>query len=509
MVRSVAFAFLCCTAAVGQAAAAALELAAGTALALESAGLQECQAGSCAAHWLQTSAAREVVSGRGGGAAAKPATPPSLCQRLDLGLSWPVAVASMACGTLAVLALTWALAVPPSEAPAAAESAAISGAAAAPQKAPYGPQVLCLDGLRTLLVAYIIYARIGQSVKLVSPQLFTHDKALAPFFFALSGFVLCYSGADTEAQEAGAAGRFLARRLARLSPIYYLVLWWSLLSTYVWRLQDGAVLAAWPLSSIFMQAFVPLKHCSAFVTGTGWWNIGSATLSQGWFVSALVLVMPVFPILSRTISERTAPQVFGLLAAVLLLRSAPLLLQSDLEEVDKTLQLRFFFLQRLPEFAAGVITGRLFRLLTPVQLAWRGWGWIFDLALAASAALMLHSGFVTVDGDSMLTGPFCLICLAAACSASSSEGGYPTSGLLGPALACWPFRKLAAYSYGAFLAQDVLSHGTQIGFWEQPESNDAKAVLAVVACFILAAAMLPTEKAWLRKINGRMCRAKL
>lgn len=472
----------------------------------------ECQAASCASHLLQTGAVRRLP-----GIPAFPKISPfqrpeensklerTTCESLAISPTWTEAFAGMMIGTVAVFGLTWTLAA--QRLPQGQAAAVLGSCSCAPHpgEAARRPQVLCLDGLRTVFITYIIFSHVGLGVPMHPPWLFQGGTAgaLMQFFFPLSGFILCYTGADTEVKRAGGSAHFVAKRLARLIPIYYITLWWNFLLIYVYRIfSAGPVLLSWPLSAFLLQSLFPYRRCVS--VGGGDIGIASAAIFNGWFVSALAIVTPSFPLLSRIFDQREIVPLLCTLVAVLLLRSWSVLRTDAALAVNEDFDLYMFALLRIPEYAAGMLTGLLFRALTPEQTAWRGWGWIFDLSLLGSAYVSIAWPVPFADGDHALTGPFCLAIFAAACSASCGESGHPSSGIVGRLLAFWPLPWLAELSYGAFLSQAILAPSFPPSLWQQPASNFAKGCISAVSSFALAAALLPFERSWAKMINQRI-----
>lgn len=355
-------------------------------------------------------------------------------------------------------------------------------------------RILCIEGMRTIAIVIVILYHEIPFVHV--PGWFKCGRFVMQFFFALSGFVLCYGGTDQEvvSLKPGGSTRFIAMRTARLLPLYYVTLVYNFVRAAA--VGPVAFLPTAPTSALMLQSLFPLRLCSGV-----WLQFG--IIGAGWFVSALALISCFFPLLVRVMNWRCS--CWTLLSMILLcvfVRSVPTALQTHLPHWQHSyIDFYAFAPLRVPEFFAGMLTGRLFHRVPPAVVSWSGWGYVFDGGLVSIVAWLSFLTVVTERGeglgfgDFLLTGPFCIIFLSAACAASAGSEGRPRNGIIGLLLASTPLTMCSEYSYGAFLAQDALLRTLPVFKWQATTFTPTH----VIGSFLASAVLLrPIEKAAIR-----------
>mmetsp|Transcript_79861 Transcript_79861/g.151709 ORF Transcript_79861/g.151709 Transcript_79861/m.151709 type:complete len:545 (-) Transcript_79861:71-1705(-) len=328
------------------------------------------------------------------------------------------------------------------------------------------PNLDCLDGLRTVLIAYIVLFHLRFMLpQQVSPYFMTGHWAVQ-FFFVLSGFVSFYS---VEGQFAAfnrhRAAKFLVRRMVRLCPAYFAALVWVGILARL-GLYPARPFLAWPLAAVFGQTLLPALVCGDF--DPDWWShnsLGFGANPLGWFVSCIIVCSVCFPALYN-LRPWTGPRgTFFMLLLVLLARSASTIFVILLSPMPPSLfnPAYTFAPLRVLEFAAGALTAQLCSQLSLEAQGWSGWAWTFDASLAlvflAKAAVLSICPSGPPFGDYMVSGLFCLTCAAArGVSEHVRQCEEPecilNGGLVVRLLSLRPLVWLAEYSYGAFIYEE-------------------------------------------------------
>ncbi len=267
------------------------------------------------------------------------------------------------------------------------------------------PHLSALTGLRFLAVLLVVlhhfWSPMAQAPEGVPGFLVAGLNALAAhgfigvsLFFVLSGFVLTHTY-DREGERLDRR-RFWAARFARVYPMYLL----SLVVAFPDLLRDVGVLAqkygatlgtAWGLIKGGMvlglvQAWIP--------SGAMFWN------APAWSLSAEAFFYLMFPLIvasgfhrSLTLG-RAGLALLTLWALVLGMGLAMWGVRLVSPGLDLYAVIGMAPVFRLPEFLAGMILGRAFRLLEPAQPALRRaagvtTGWAMGLFLAMNAFLAM------------------------------------------------------------------------------------------------------------------------
>lgn len=311
------------------------------------------------------------------------------------------------------------------------------------------PILKCLDGLRTFLVTWIILSHMDGLPAGVGNHWPVH------YFFVLSGFIMFYVVEGKRSQFDWRAGRaFVARRVARLCPVYFLALLWMAAAGYR-RGENLHPFSAWLAQALLLQSLFPLEIC-----GMTWnFRLDYGGNTVGWFTSASVLLSICFPLLYNHRSFHSGLRsTLYLLFAVLLVRSFIPLITFNF------MYMHSWVLLRLPEYVAGMLSAQLCTQMPQSVVEWKGWGLIFDGSLLLGAgivAAVLHSHDPRLvlsrqgHGDYFLTGIFCLTCIAACCAADSSTDKH--QGLLHKVFSSWPMASMAEYSFSAYIMQTAVS----------------------------------------------------
>ncbi|MDB4945813.1 MAG: Acyltransferase 3 [Labilithrix sp.] len=225
-----------------------------------------------------------------------------------------------------------------------------------------GTEILPLTGLRALLAWWVVFFHFGEPVFAGTwPWRVLHSGYLAvDVFFALSGFVLARRYATTELGTGASRRAFSGKRLARVYPLYLV------------SLAIGFA-AGWPATGVALRSSTGRARAVLQLLGLNAWahiamfahNWAAWSLSVEIFFYALFPLL--FPALRRLSRRGMRALLVGCFAAVL---AAPLLysalgpdhLDHPLGLGDEVLwswYLKFFPLQRLPEFVAGALVALL------------------------------------------------------------------------------------------------------------------------------------------------------
>lgn len=332
--------------------------------------------------------------------------------------------------------------------------------------------ILALDGLRLPLILLIAYGHLleylngmGMSIPENMMNFFAQPFWEMQFFFVLSGFAFGYSSDDGRFEKPGSWSVFMARRLARLLPAYQIANFWCMAVRPCLSSDDSACLVSYPLTSVFMQSWFPVTFCSSG-------PIISPLVGNfpAWFVSNIMTMSAVSPWLSRNLPRFSNWYLMLLLlVGVIVLRSVVTVFYYSFWPLGPADLFVFYFWVpfRMPEYCAGILTARLYDQMPEHICQWPGWGWIFDWCLVSAivAAVLVCPVAWSFAGDCFLTGPFCLLCLAAACAVWQADDGKPTSGLLGRVLASWPLNAGAHYSHAVYHINTPVRYSIPMLWW--------------------------------------------
>lgn len=379
----------------------------------------------------------------------------------------PDPVASLGAGVglaalfmLIVAALVWVLASLPE---ASSWSLPLRPTAASPLLAGRARRLDALDGLRTVLVMYIVIYHVRWALPpLLAPWFLTGHWAVQ-FFFVLSGFVAasCHEASEGERPIGVDGARTMAiRRITRLCPPYFVALLG--VAVVVAFRGGGEPFLAWPVQALLLQSLMPVRVCGPL--DVGHWSQNFLPFSangEGWFVSAILITSLCFPLLYNSRPRGGFHTTLSVLLLVIAGRSVPTFLTMMGWCPMDTYT---FAPVRLLEFAAGVLAAQLYREMPAWAADCGGWHWIFDASLLSAVPPVWflghwHSWAVCENnhGDYFLTAIFCLTCIAARGLAEQQsklpwdESLSPISGLLSSKALVAP----AVYSYQAYIFQEV------------------------------------------------------
>eukprot|EP00927_Polykrikos_kofoidii_P035071 TRINITY_DN29647_c0_g1_i1.p1 TRINITY_DN29647_c0_g1~~TRINITY_DN29647_c0_g1_i1.p1 ORF type:complete len:532 (+),score=45.60 TRINITY_DN29647_c0_g1_i1:179-1774(+) len=313
----------------------------------------------------------------------------------------------------------------------------------------------CLDSLRVLLVSYVILFHQCDAFGVIGRLIFVGHWPMQ-FFTVLMGFVTFRNYARCVSIDLPMAAAYVARRLGRLCPAYFLALVWCM-----GLAASGVITArpylAYPAQALFLQSFLPLKVCGPVEVDITW--AGANYLQYGgnyvgWFTTVAVICAACFPILFNVRPRGGTKYVAMVLAAVLLLRSLPLIsFQRVLPVFGHGLDFHVFMPFRLLEYIAGMLFAQLEEEAADTQRAWCGWGIVSDLCVWGIVTIVIL--IVTVfgqdgpsHGDFMLTGIFGLHALSCSFSRNLRQ-----QGVIDIMLSSSRLSSFAQFSYGAFILQ--------------------------------------------------------
>jgi peptidoglycan/LPS O-acetylase OafA/YrhL len=352
--------------------------------------------------------------------------------------------------------------------------AALHGAANAPPTAASpllhsrAKRLDTLEGLRTVLIMYIVIYHVRWALPpMVAPWFQTGHWAVQ-FFFVLAGFVAATSAGQQQISITSAR-TMTVRRITRLCPPYFIALLG--VAAVVGYRGGGQPFLAWPLQTLLLQSLLPVKVCGPI--DVGHWSQNFLPFSangEGWFVSAIFITSLCYPLLHNA-RPRGLSATSLALVLVIVGRSVPTFLMMKGFSV---MDLYTFAPVRLLEFAAGVLSAQLYKEMYTCACESSAWHWIFDASLIVALAPICMLGHWPMwaacensHGDYFLTGVFCLTCIAAKGLADAEnyqeaadvEGekiartieGSPLSAILGS----WMLVAPAVYSYQAYVYQEV------------------------------------------------------
>lgn len=307
-----------------------------------------------------------------------------------------------------------------------------------------------LTGLRFLAALHVVVFHFGGAWFEGAPgwltSIYQCGYASVGLFFVLSGFVLAYNYLGPDGRMTAEPRAFWAARVARVYPVYALVL--LLLAPHViaGSLAANSVGTAAAKLAVGGGSALLLVH-AWLPPATLYWN------PPGWSVAVEAFFYAVFPPaaawVGRLRRERLgwiliALWVLGLLPSLLYLAFNPDGGAAAVESRGTWLTvLKFNPVLRLPEFLIGVVLGRLFLLEEPV----RGRS---GTLLATGGALLTLGGFAL---SQHLPLPLLHNALLAPAYALLVYGLARGGGLLGRLLSRPLFAQLGAASYALYLLQ--------------------------------------------------------
>ncbi|CAE8654027.1 unnamed protein product, partial [Polarella glacialis] len=259
---------------------------------------------------------------------------------------------------------------------------------------PSGRQrVPALDGLRTVIVTYVILFHIH---KVIVPQQLAAVVSTGhwgmQFFFVLMGFVNFRVNAKQDRISLGVACSSLAQRFGRLCPGYHIALLWMYASA-----KDGHALTVWPLQALFLQSLLPVNLCCGTDAkmAAGYCSVWLKGNYVGWFTADALVCAVCFPMLYNARPRRGWHATAIVLLAVLTLRSSTGLMHSTVKSfIDlhlAGLDLYVWAPVRVLEYFAGMLFAQLGDELPEDLKSWQGWRCISDLCLVLAFVVVAAS----------------------------------------------------------------------------------------------------------------------
>ncbi len=278
------------------------------------------------------------------------------------------------------------------------------------------PRLDALTGLRIFPALAVLLSHLERPVW-AGPWLeafLTAGYAGVTVFFVLSGFVLTYNYFDRFAEQPsfGALRSYIAARLARVYPLYILMLIWVSLPT-LWEGKFRAKL--WLEHALALQAW-DASLSQAFTFNSPGWSISVELFLYACFPLLVWALLPVVRTPRRTlIALLVVAALMALLTGCFVLSG-----YADLPWTDPHSAHRWLYrnpLCRLGDFLLGMLTARLVaHRQAPPRRAWQHWG--AAASAAAIVALMCVPGHIYTaaswDLSYALLAAVLIYCLASA-----------------------------------------------------------------------------------------------
>jgi peptidoglycan/LPS O-acetylase OafA/YrhL len=300
--------------------------------------------------------------------------------------------------------------------------------------------ILALDGLR--VIAMVCILQYHWNIVQGGPKQVILDRmahALMHFFFATSGFVnMLAEQGKIEQFDCVSGVSFFLKRMGRLCPLYYVALLIfalyevNLVSSMSLEDKSATPWEAFPIQAAFGQGLWTVS-CT--------WPLNAAMManSPGWFVSDIMILSALFPVIYNLCPRSLGSCLFAL--------AAMLVAQFLFVGVCLPVTFTYFWVgARVPEFVAGMLSARICNRMPPFIHAWSGWGWIFD-----SSVIVYCTIIVMTRLDNVL--PIILSLILISAHAVPRTQGVPESGLLGRCLSCAPLQALSRYSFAVYILQ--------------------------------------------------------
>jgi peptidoglycan/LPS O-acetylase OafA/YrhL len=271
------------------------------------------------------------------------------------------------------------------------------------------PQLPALTAIRFFAALHVVFYHAHCTAWSTLPpwleRLRDHGDTAVALFYVLSGFILTYTHIAPDG-KVDDARRFWAARIARIWPLYALALLGIV--AFKWHVEGGFGnrIASLIASATMLQAWTP-----DLIFG---WN------TPGWSLSVELFFYLAFPFVALPIARmKTQRALFGTGLALWLLGIALVLLHGRygldwrMQSIDDLLAVvEYNPLARMPEFAIGVVVGRLFAL-QPAWLTARTAGWLVVGGIGASVAavcvpdvprIWLHQGLLAPAFGALILG---------------------------------------------------------------------------------------------------------
>jgi len=184
------------------------------------------------------------------------------------------------------------------------------------------------------------------------------------FFFILGGFVMTLGYRDRISGRDFSYGKFIFRRAAKYYPLHWLCLFFVLLLVFLMGGFGKDRMVPFVLNAALLQSWIPLK------------SIYYSFNSPSWFLSDMLFLVCVFPLLLKGITAILKSKLWTALFAIALL-AAYIALFLTVNEENRHFVLYINPLVRLPDFILGILSAFIFLSLKSREAS-----------LASSAALL-------------------------------------------------------------------------------------------------------------------------
>jgi len=315
-----------------------------------------------------------------------------------------------------------------------------------------------LDGLRTLLVTAVIFAHYPLGL----PSICKHFLGWPmQFFFVLSGFVAQVqqeNGAESFSWLSGLT--YVARRLARILPLYQLALVFQY-ALAVYGNRGCQPVSAWPANALLFQVFFPVRVCGEADLA---WTMGYTHFNgngPAWFAACIIWFSCLYPVLYNVRPRSGGMWTFGALVAILACRAVPDIVNPAWGTYGSGYPHLYAMSPiRLMEYTAGIWAAQVAGEAAHRWSDWGCWCWLFDFALVVLCGMIyvslvyMHSTW-TCSGDYHITALCCLVCIAARLAASMPEESRQgvRGAVLHRLIGSTPLTYLARFSFAAYIFQ--------------------------------------------------------
>ncbi|MFO0714175.1 MAG: acyltransferase family protein [Sandaracinus sp.] len=360
-------------------------------------------------------------------------------------------------------------------------------------------RLAALTGLRFLAASWVVYYH-AHTLRGEAPWWLDRLGAIGftavPLFFVLSGFVLTWTYAEPFDEGRAPLGRFYLARAARVVPLFWLALAWTLV--FLWP----HVPAPRPLFSI--------------VLGLGAWQPGWAWLANvaSWSISVELFFYALFPLAIVLVPSGRSWLATrrGLLVLAVLAYGASFVpwMASRAGGVDDSFFLTFWPPFHLPALIVGIVIGRLALLdlradgarpSSPPDGTWLVLGALVGYGLVAwlfteLPHALLHDGLLLPLHAALVLG----LARGGAVSRALSHRSLVWAGELG---------------YAIYILQEPVLTTLRLYAWDIHEEHGLALVLGHVVYYVLLVAVAALAhfaierpaRTWLRGLGPRAARA--
>lgn len=330
------------------------------------------------------------------------------------------------------------------------------------------PAIRALTGLRAVAALAVLVHHLGvpQSAPGTLEEISRRGYIGVPLFFMLSGFVLAYNYSDLAPRDGRAVARFWSARIARVMPLYWLVLAVAVVERSLRGTDQD--------SSLWMQ----ISGVQAWSSDVG--IAGGMYNPVGWSISVELFLYALFPlavVLVSKVADRAGNAglvvIVGLIVAVQVVVWAVVVSRgwADLPSTSSRSAHRILYrtpVTRLAEFVVGMCLALLFvrgarltRSIASVVQVGAASIVLIACALGGRSSGALNAAYYGV----LWTVPFALLIYSLA-----SDEGVVARGLRTPVMV-----RLGAASYALYLTHWKLLH------WIDPDGLDTATGLSAYA----------------------------